>query len=70
MNTEPIEFHLTRTCKFEISYGALNLEYVEHSTDHFHSDHVTNIEIDEAEARKIIEIMVQVYGKKILRPVK
>lgn len=61
MKTETLE--ITSTCKFEaVTYDSpypplISLEYVEHATDHYHSDHKTSIELNKDEAQTIIDFL-------------
>ncbi len=53
---------LTHTCQFiheqwTENYGTVSLEYTEHSTDHWHSDSVTSIDIDREMAQKIVTFL-------------
>ena len=40
----------------------MSLEYIEHSTDHWHSDETTSADIDKAKAVEIIEFLRGAFG--------
>lgn len=58
---------LTHSCKLEhVAYGdnaytSTCLEYVEHSSDHWHSDTVTTIELTEEQAGEIIRFLKKAF---------
>ena len=66
MKTERLE--LSPSCRFEVTrYEGINLtqvclEYVEHSSDHWHSDSTTSLDLTEDDARKIIAFLTAAFG--------
>ena len=64
METEKLE--LSHSCHIEVTrYGSMEpdvyLEYVEHSSDHWHSDSTTSLKLTEDDARKIIAFLTAAY---------
>lgn len=60
MNTEILD--ISGSCKLEATVfdsfpTMVGLEYTEHSSDHWHSDSQTVIDIDEEAAKKIIAFL-------------
>mgnify|MGYP000098920543 CR=1 FL=1 len=68
METKTLD--LTSSCKLtytnyeNISVKDVCLEYVEHSTDHWHSDNETSIDIDRRTAICIIEFLMDAHDIK------
>lgn len=55
---EEEKVELAHDCWFEWLEGCgVSLNYVEHSTDHWHSDNETEVDIDEAKAKEIIKFL-------------
>ena len=69
-STHVVELPLTSTCKFVSTswiltgYKYVSLDYTEHSTDHWHSDHETSIDLSEADARNIICFLQEAFNLK------
>lgn len=45
-----------------INVTQVSLDYTEHSSDHWHSDTETSIELDEAKAREIVAFLTAAFG--------
>ena len=46
-------------------FSYVMIEYIERSTDHYHSDSETQVDIDIDLARKIVKTLESYFGKKI-----
>lgn len=60
---------LTSSCSFQaVSWadGAyptdVTLEYTEHSSDHYHSDHETSIDLNKEDAIRIVKFLTRHFG--------
>lgn len=68
METEKLE--LSHGCRFELTrYESMEpdvyLEYVENSSDHWHSDRTTSLKLTEEDARKIIAFLTAAYAPNL-----
>ena len=67
MKTETEKLEIFGSCRLEsIIYVPGNtyvsLEYTEHSSDHYHSDSVTEIEIDKDKGAEIVAFLTEHLG--------
>ena len=65
MKTESLE--ICGSCKFEVEIyedtnSYLTLEYTEYSSDHWHSDSVTEIDIDKEKGAEIVAFLTKHLG--------
>ncbi len=68
MKTEILE--LSSSCKLEAtSYDGgstyVSIEYVEHSTDHWHSDSNTSLDVSKEQAIEIIEFLKRNFNLQV-----
>lgn len=57
---------ITSSCSLVWNQYSVAVSYIEHSTDHFYSDSVTDADIDEATAKAIVALLVQAFGPGVL----
>lgn len=57
---------LSHSCKFiNYKWAGLELEYTEYSSDHWHSNTETSIDIDIEKAKKIVVFLEKVFSTKL-----
>ena len=70
MTAHVVELPLTSTCKFISTAWILtghqyvSLDYIEHASDGYYSDHETSVELSEADARNIISFLTDAFNLK------
>lgn len=52
---------LTKTFKLHEEYGIVSFEYVERSPDYWHTNQVTDVEINKEEAQKIVDFLTEKF---------
>ena len=57
--------HLTKTEYGENVKPNITLDYIEHSSDHYHSDNETNLDIDKEKAIEIIKFLQEAFTIEI-----
>ncbi len=50
----------------EGNYSEVAIRYVEHSQDHYHSNQVTDAEVNEPTARAMVALLVSAFGPGVL----
>jgi len=72
--TEKTTVQISSSCEFvayKYSWGTdVSIDYVEHSSDHWHSDSDTSHDIDVAMAAKIIAFFEDAFGKEAIEKAK
>jgi len=63
------KLEITPACWFEVSVftdypNDVSINYIEHSSDHWHSDKETNIDITKEKAAEIIEFLQKAFDKE------
>lgn len=53
--------HLTKFIYGECVSADISLDYIEHSSDHYHSDDETSIDIDKEKAVEIVEFLNEAF---------